>query len=88
MRGIDGNLYTHELTKGVDRHNKEGVVLSWARGAGGEKGGHFNERDNDYIKVFADLDYLNDAEMEGYLRKRSTLWWFRCGAPLRRDPRP
>jgi hypothetical protein len=51
--------------------------MSWAlEGQGGL--GHFNERNNEYIKekVIA-LGYTNDLEAENRLREASSLWWFK-----------
>jgi hypothetical protein len=57
--------------------NASGVVLSWAlKGQGCF--GHFNERDNEYIKArFAELGYTNDIENENILRESSTLPYFK-----------
>ncbi len=66
-------------------HNIQGIVLSWAiEGQGGY--GHFNERNNDYVKgVMASYGYINDVAAETELRKnvsgcsyfRDTLMVFR-----------
>lgn len=61
----------------IHKHNAKGVILSWAvPGQGGH--GHFNERDNEYIKEkFRALGYKNNKKAEEFLRKYSTLWWFK-----------
>ncbi len=70
----------HEDTflRNIDRHNRKGVVLSWAiPGQGGY--GHFNERNNDYIRErFAEMGYSSDPLLEQRLRNSaSNCWWFR-----------
>jgi cyclopropane fatty-acyl-phospholipid synthase-like methyltransferase len=59
------------------RHNREGIVLSWAvPGQGGR--GHVNERDNDYIKrSLGSRGYENDLNAEFGLRSQSYLPWFK-----------
>jgi FkbM family methyltransferase len=68
----------HELTflANLDRHNRVGIVLSWATvGQGGY--GHFNERNNAYVKCrLQKLGYQCDQEAETRLRQASTLPWF------------
>jgi hypothetical protein len=60
----------------IHRHNREGVVLSWAV-LGQEGFGHFNVRDNAYIKeAFRKLGYRNDEAEEQRLRRVSSLQWF------------
>jgi len=61
----------------LHNNNKYGIVLSWAfEGQGGH--GHFNERNNGYIKSkICKLGYYNDIKSEDKLRKSSTLWWFK-----------
>lgn len=61
----------------LHNNNKTGIVLSWAlEGQGGY--GHFNERNNDYIKnKICSLGYTNDVAAENFLRSNATLWWFR-----------
>lgn len=61
----------------IHRHNKRGVVLSWAvPGQGGT--GHFNEQSNDYvIQRMSALGYRYDAGESQKLRQSATLWWFR-----------
>jgi len=58
-------------------NNKKGIILSWAiEGQGGT--GHFNERNNDYIKKkFSALNYDNDIQTENMLRENSGLRWFK-----------
>ena len=59
------------------RHCRDGIVLSWAvEGQGGH--GHFNERNNAYIKeIFASRGFENDVSSENILRDYSTLPWFK-----------
>jgi hypothetical protein len=61
----------------LHNNNKYGMVLSWAiEGQGGH--GHFNERNNDYIKSkICELGYLNDIYSENILRKNSTCCYFK-----------
>jgi tetratricopeptide (TPR) repeat protein len=69
----------HESTflDNLDRHNREGIVLSWA--VEGQPGrGHVNCRNNDYIKArLQERGYRNDEDAEVHLRNQSDLWWFR-----------
>lgn len=62
----------------IDRHNRKGVILSWAiPGQGGY--GHINERSNEYIrKRFTEMGYFGDIVLEQQLRdSTSNCWWFR-----------
>lgn len=61
----------------LDRHNRQGIVLSWA--VEGQPGkGHINCRNNAYIKArLAKRGYQNDWTAEANLRHQSELWWFR-----------
>lgn len=58
-------------------NNKNGILLSWAlEGQGGH--GHYNERNNDYIKnKICALGYTNDLLVENYIRSAATIWWFK-----------
>ena len=60
-------------------HNSRGVILSWAvPGQGGV--GHFNERDNEYVKgAFGRLGYTNNLQAESEMRAAvtDTCFWFR-----------
>ncbi len=69
--------YESTFLHNLDRHNNEGIALSWA--VPGRPGrGHVNCRDNGYIKArLADLGYSNDLAAESTLRNQSELWWFR-----------
>jgi hypothetical protein len=60
--------YEHIFVDNIHRHNKKGVIISWAlKGQGGY--GHHNEQDNDYVKdLFSGLGYTNDLNTEGRLR--------------------
>lgn len=59
----------------LKRHNKKGIVLSWAvEGQAGR--GHFNCRNNDYIKAKFP-EYQNDLALEHKLREVATLPWFK-----------
>ena len=59
------------------RHNREGVILSWA--VIGQIGkSHVNNHSNKYIKdLMKSLGYENDRESEKLLRSQSTLRWFK-----------
>ena len=61
----------------LDRHCTQCIILSWALpGQGGD--GHFNERDNNYIKEnFNKRGYESWDEAEKFLRDSTTLWWFK-----------
>lgn len=61
----------------LHRHNTKAMIVSWAiEGQGGW--GHFNERNNPYIKEkFLDLGYFNDLDEEKLLRNSSSLPWFK-----------
>lgn len=69
--------YEQIFIDNLDRHSAQCVILSWALpGQGGD--GHFNERDNSYIKEnFEKRGYKNWIEAENYLRESTTLWWFK-----------
>lgn len=69
--------YERIFIENLDRHNVQGIVLSWAiRGQGGI--GHFNEQNNDYIKsVLASYGYVNDIEAEKQLREAASIYWFK-----------
>lgn len=61
----------------LHRHNKYGIVLSWAvEGQGGD--GHVNCHNNDYIiKKFTDLGYTLDDVWTDIIRsKASNCYWF------------
>ena len=57
--------------------NKRGIVLSWA--IEGQRGfGHFNCRNNDYIKSkFDSMGYKNIVKDEESLRNLSSKFWFK-----------
>lgn len=69
--------YERIFIENLLRHAKDGLVLSWAReGQGGV--GHFNERNNDYVKgVLADLGWYSDLEAEERLRSQANVEWFK-----------
>lgn len=69
--------YESILIENLDKHNSQGIILSWAvKGQGGF--GHFNEQDNDYIKdIMLNLGYSNDEFSERTLRDNSSLPWFK-----------
>lgn len=61
----------------LHRHNRRGIVLSWAiPGQGGD--GHASERHNSFvIDWLAGLGYLHDQRTQASLRMAvSDLWWF------------
>jgi SAM-dependent methyltransferase len=70
----------------VHRHNRLGVVLSWAiPGQGGM--GHFNERPNDYVQDrMRDLGYSRDRAAETTLRTAASFWWFHHTLMVYRRP--
>jgi hypothetical protein len=61
----------------LHKHNTKAIIVSWAiEGQGGW--GHFNERNNSYIKQkFLDLGYYNDIDEEKLIRDASALPWFK-----------
>ena len=61
----------------LHENNTKGIILSWALvGQGGH--GHFNERNNDYVKtLFKQLGYYNDVNEEILLRNKATVPWFK-----------
>lgn len=69
--------YERTFIENLHRHNKKGIILSWAvKGQGGK--GHFNEQNNDYIKsVMAQYGYINDLAAETALRQRASIPWFK-----------
>jgi hypothetical protein len=78
--------YEKTFIENLDRHNKCGILLSWARkGQGGY--GHFNEQDNDYVKdLMASYGYENDLVAENVLRSNASLWWFKNTVMVFRRP--
>jgi len=69
--------YEKTFIENLHRHNKKGIILSWAvKGQGGF--GHFNEQDNPYIKeIMTQYGYENDLEAEKHLRTVASLPWFK-----------
>jgi hypothetical protein len=74
--------FQKEFIGNLDRHNRQGIVLSWAvRGQGGD--GHVNCLDNhEVISIFEDMRYKYDAEATQFLRDKCAIypltgWWFR-----------
>jgi len=63
--------------RNLHKNNSKGVILSWAvEGQGGI--GHFNCRNNDYIKeIFNTLGYHNDVDAEIKLRNGARVEWFK-----------
>ena len=61
----------------LHENNTKGIILSWAViGQGGH--GHFNERNNDYVKnLFEQLGYYNDDNEENILRNNASVRWFK-----------
>ena len=69
--------YEDIYIQNLHNNNEKGIIMSWAlEGQGGV--GHYNERNNDYIKpkIMA-LGYTNDLEAENTLRQSASLWWFK-----------
>ena len=60
--------FESSFLKNVHKHNREGVVLSWAvPGQGGH--GHFNEQPNEYVREkFREMGYISDKGAEVFLR--------------------
>ena len=69
--------YESIFIENLHNNNNKGIVLSWAiEGQGGY--GHFNERNNSYIKdILLNLGYINNAESENKLREGSSSPWFK-----------
>jgi len=78
--------YEDAFIDNLHRNNAKGVVLSWAwEGHGGY--GHFNERNNGYVKYrMSKLGYENDIAAETALRVQSHLGWFRDTVMVFRKP--
>jgi cyclopropane fatty-acyl-phospholipid synthase-like methyltransferase len=69
--------FQDNFIQNLHRHNKEGIVLSWALpGQGGHH--HVNEMTNDQVRnLFHPLGYTSDYEMEKKFREAATLGWFK-----------
>lgn len=69
--------YERTFIENLHRNNRKGIVVSWAvEGQGGL--GHFNCRNNDYIKqLFKELGYYNDMDAENKLRAAAVVGWFK-----------
>jgi cyclopropane fatty-acyl-phospholipid synthase-like methyltransferase len=65
------------FVKNLHNNNSQGIILSWAvEGQGGD--GHFNERNNDYVKSkICNLGYVNDIEAENMMRQNASISWFK-----------
>jgi hypothetical protein len=61
----------------LDRHNRKGIVISWARpGQGGY--GHFNERGLDYVRgLFSRLGYSEDSPHSTIIAQLATLPYYK-----------
>ena len=68
--------YEDAFLDNLYRHNRKGIVLSWAvPGQGGH--GHCNERDNEYVRHrMRERGYRSDPPTEQRLRGASRLPWF------------
>lgn len=68
--------YEEIFIQNLHKLNKKGAVVSWA--VEGQSGlGHFNCRNNDYIKnKFTNMGYINKIQEEEALRASSTKPWF------------
>jgi SAM-dependent methyltransferase len=69
--------YMDIFIENLMKHNRFGIVLSWAvKGQGGL--GHVNCQDNEFIKDKMEaFGYRNDTAVENRLRKSSVLPWFK-----------
>jgi len=69
--------YETTFIENLVKHNKKGIILSWAvKGQGGS--GHFNEQNNDYIiDRITSYGYTYDEELSKSLRSNCSLRWFR-----------
>ena len=70
---------TNNLISLLDKHNKQGIILSWAvPGQGGYS--HINERqNNEIIQLLSQKGYTQDAwclEFQEYARKEAIYFWF------------
>lgn len=61
----------------LDRHNRQGIVLSWSDNEGGN--GHVNRRSNRWVvDRFQKMGYLHDTESERALRAAvADIHWYR-----------
>jgi len=68
--------YEEAFVENLCNHSEKGIIISWAiEGQAGH--GHFNCKNNDYVKEqFSQRGYTNDEEAENILRRASTLSWF------------
>lgn len=69
--------YEATFIENLHKHNRQGIVLSWARpGQGGI--GHCNERSQDYLsEIFESLNYVRDRQQETAFREVAQRHWFR-----------
>lgn len=69
--------YEANFLDNLHRHNREGIVMSWA--VPGQDGyGHVNEQPNSYIiSKVEPLGYTHDAETSKRLTDSATLPWFK-----------
>ena len=70
---------THDLIALLDKHNRYGILLSWAiPGQGGHS--HINERSNDnVIQLLSEKGYYQDSwckEFQNYGRQEAIYFWF------------
>ncbi len=66
------------LLENLDKHSINGIILSWAVEDQKDGLGHFNCRNNDYVKgIFASRGYFNDFEAEEKIRKNAHYGWFK-----------
>eukprot|EP00271_Cylindrocystis_brebissonii_P019239 TRINITY_DN5787_c1_g1_i1.p1 TRINITY_DN5787_c1_g1~~TRINITY_DN5787_c1_g1_i1.p1 ORF type:complete len:825 (-),score=126.22 TRINITY_DN5787_c1_g1_i1:783-3257(-) len=69
--------YELDFIDNLNRHNREGIILSWA--VLGQKGKHHvNQHSNEYMKALLwPLGYDHDAETEQMFRRTAHLKWFK-----------
>lgn len=64
--------YEEAFIKNLHKHNKQGIILSWAIPER-EGFGHLNKKDTEYIKrIFECLGYTNNLEKEEQLRNSAS----------------
>lgn len=68
--------YERVFVENLHRHNRDGIILSWAvPGQGGF--GHVNEKPNeDVIEMVCGYGYRHNRAVSTWLREVSTLRWF------------
>ena len=81
-------VHEKQLLMNLHRHNRKGMVLSWARTNDGH--GHYNPRSNDYVvHQLVQMGYAHDVPLQDALRANVSnhLWFQATLMVFRRTPR-